>query len=200
MSSATACAPPTAHTSSTPSSAPAAARIVGCGRPPNAACGGDATTSDSTPAACAGTTFITTDDGYTALPPGTYRPDALDRNPALGDGPAGDHLGHGVGAALVGVDLAGPFDRHLEGGADVGIEFGERTVQLGLRDAHGTGADTVELLAVLERGLGTAIADVLDDGADLMQHRVHVHSATGQRAPGAQRWKGYDHEGRCGRA
>src|ERR1700728_1000459 len=76
--SATAWAPPTAHTSSTPSSR-AAARIVGCGRPLNrselpVACGGLATTSEPTPAACAGTTFITTLDGYTAFPPGTYRP------------------------------------------------------------------------------------------------------------------------------
>ena len=31
-------------------------------------------TSDSTPAIWAGTTFITTLEGYTALPPGTYRP------------------------------------------------------------------------------------------------------------------------------
>ena len=61
-SSATACAPPTAHTSSTPSSR-AAARIVGCGSPPKSAWGGLATTSDSTPAAWAGTTFITTLDG-----------------------------------------------------------------------------------------------------------------------------------------
>ena len=76
-SSATACAPPTAHTSVTPSSA-AAARIVGCGRPLKGpafpACGGLAITSESTPAVCAGTTFITTLDGYTALPPGTYSP------------------------------------------------------------------------------------------------------------------------------
>ena len=41
----------------------AAAGIVGCGSPPCSACGGDATTSDSTPAACAGTTFMITLDG-----------------------------------------------------------------------------------------------------------------------------------------
>ncbi len=59
---ATACAPPAAYTSSTPSSAHAA-RIVGCGRPPNSACGGEATASEATPASWAGTTFITTEDG-----------------------------------------------------------------------------------------------------------------------------------------
>ena len=48
--------------------------MVGCGQPPNWACGGDATTSEDTPASCAGTTFIITLEGYTALPPGTYSP------------------------------------------------------------------------------------------------------------------------------
>ena len=57
-----ACAPPTAHTSSTPSSA-AAAKMVGCGNPPKSACGGLAITSESTSAVWAGTTFITTLDG-----------------------------------------------------------------------------------------------------------------------------------------
>lgn len=76
---ATAWAPPTAYTSSTPSSAQAA-RIVGCGRPPAGSpgkagfCGGDASAMDSTPASWAGTTFITTEDGYTERPPGAYRP------------------------------------------------------------------------------------------------------------------------------
>src|SRR5436190_17719681 len=72
-SNATACAPPTVHTSSTPSSAHAAS-TVGCGRPLCSFCGGEHTTSDSTPAVCAGTTFMMTLDGYTARPPGTYRP------------------------------------------------------------------------------------------------------------------------------
>src|SRR5947209_17966321 len=66
-------APPTAYTSSTPSSAQAA-RIVGCGRPPNSFCAGEKTAIDATPATCAGTTFMTTLDGYTARPPGTYSP------------------------------------------------------------------------------------------------------------------------------
>ena len=68
-----ACAPPTAKTSVIPRSAHAA-KIVGCGNPPNAFCGGDATAIDETLAICAGTTFITTLLGYTARPPGTYRP------------------------------------------------------------------------------------------------------------------------------
>lgn len=59
---ATAWAPPAAYTSSTPSRAQAA-RIVGCGRPPNSFWGGEATARPSTPASWAGTTFITTEDG-----------------------------------------------------------------------------------------------------------------------------------------
>src|SRR5947207_7372200 len=69
---ATAWAPPTAYTSATPSRAHAAS-TKGCGRPVSF-CGGLATARDSTPATWAGTTFMTTDDGYTASPPGTYRP------------------------------------------------------------------------------------------------------------------------------
>src|SRR3954470_13989149 len=72
-SNATACAPPTPHTSSTPNSAHAAS-TVGCGRPPDSFCGGEHTTSDSTPAVCAGTTFMTTLDGNTAGPRGTNTP------------------------------------------------------------------------------------------------------------------------------
>src|ERR1043165_5351005 len=68
-----ACAPPTAYTSSTPSRAHAA-RIVGCGSPPWSACGGEETAREADPASWAGTTFMTTLEGYTARPPGTYRP------------------------------------------------------------------------------------------------------------------------------
>src|SRR5689334_16425094 len=71
---ATAWAPPTAYTSSTPSSAQAA-RIVGCGYPAKTPVfsrwGGEATASEPTPAIWAGTTFMTTLEGYTARPPGT---------------------------------------------------------------------------------------------------------------------------------
>ncbi len=68
-----ACAPPTAYTSSTPSSAHSA-RMLGCGSPPKSFCGGLATAIDATPAACAGTTFMMTLDASGARPPGTYRP------------------------------------------------------------------------------------------------------------------------------
>ncbi len=63
-------APPTAYTSSTPSSAQAA-RIVGCGSPPYSCCGELASAIDSTPATWAGTTFISTVETSGARPPGT---------------------------------------------------------------------------------------------------------------------------------
>ena len=63
-------APPTAYTSSMPSSAQAA-RIVGCGRPPNSFCGELVSAIDSTPATWAGTTFISTVETSGARPPGT---------------------------------------------------------------------------------------------------------------------------------
>lgn len=43
-------------------------------QPPNSFCGGEASAIDSTPASCAGTTFMTTEEGYTERPPGAYRP------------------------------------------------------------------------------------------------------------------------------
>src|SRR3990170_5061719 len=48
--------------------------MVGWIAPPNSFCGGEASATDDTPATRAGTTFMTTLDGYTALPPGTYSP------------------------------------------------------------------------------------------------------------------------------
>src|SRR6185369_3279491 len=69
-SAAIACAPPTAYTSLMFSSINAAATA---GFSENVR-GGVVTTIRSTPATCAGTTFITTDEGYAAVPPGTYKP------------------------------------------------------------------------------------------------------------------------------
>ena len=59
---ASAWAPPTACTSLMPSRAQAAS-TDGCGRPPRPACGGEATATEPTPATCAGTTFMTTEEG-----------------------------------------------------------------------------------------------------------------------------------------
>ena len=47
-----------------------AARIDGCGRPPNSFYGLEVSAIEETPATCAGTTFMTTDDNSGATPPG----------------------------------------------------------------------------------------------------------------------------------
>src|SRR5215470_5905694 len=70
---ATAWAPPTAWTSSMPSSAQAA-RMAGAGRPPASGRGGEATAIWRTPATCAGITFMITEEGSGIRPPGTYTP------------------------------------------------------------------------------------------------------------------------------
>ena len=114
---------------------------------------------------------------------GNVEPDTIDRDPAFGDRAAGNDLGDGIGAALIGVHPTGAFDGHFEGRTHVGIDLGEGTGEFGGGNADRGGTDTVELLAVLECGLGAAVPDVVDDGTNVMQHRVHVHSAAGQRAP-----------------
>ena len=53
-----------------------------------------------TPATCAGTTFITTLDGYSASPPGTYSPTRSHRHPPLGDRAARRDPGLGLGRQL----------------------------------------------------------------------------------------------------
>src|SRR3990172_9351518 len=67
---ATACAPPTLNTASAPAIS-AATRTYGFTSPPGV---GEQTITSFTPATFAGMTFIRTDDGYVAFPPGTYAP------------------------------------------------------------------------------------------------------------------------------
>src|SRR5712691_3132862 len=69
-SAAIACAPPSANTRSTPAIA-AAARTSGLRSPRGV---GTHMMSSRTPAILAGMAFIRTDEGYAALPPGTYKP------------------------------------------------------------------------------------------------------------------------------
>ena len=48
--------------------------MAGAGRPPWSGCGGEATAIWATPATCAGTTFMITDEGSGTSPAGTYTP------------------------------------------------------------------------------------------------------------------------------
>ena len=55
-------------------------------------------------------------------------------------------------------------------------------VHIFLRHSNTIRPDSVELLTELERSLGAAFADGVDDGANLMQHRIDIHSASGKCA------------------
>ena len=92
----------------------------------------------------------------------------------------GAERGGGVGAALVGVHGAGPFDRHLQRGADIGASRSSARLQLGGRHPHRRGAHTVERLAVLEGRLGAPLGDRLDDRPHLGHHGVDVDAAARQ--------------------
>ncbi len=146
-------------------------------------CGGEAMTRDSTSAACAGTTFITTDDGYTALPPGTYRPTRSTGTQRSVTVPPG------TTSVTVSVRRCSAWTLRVRSMATssaartAGSSSASARSSSACGNAHRGGAHAVELLAVVEGGVGTALADVVDDGTDLMEHRVHVHSASGQRAP-----------------
>ena len=108
-------------------------------------------------------------------------PDPAHRHEPLGDRAARHDLRGDVDAPLVGVDLAGPLDRGLQRGAHGRVERGQRAVQRlhGHPDAGGTHA--VELLRVLQHGLGAPLADGVDDRPDLVQHRVDVHLGARQQ-------------------
>src|SRR4029079_14917130 len=66
-SEAMACAPPIVNARDTPATC-AAASTSGLRAPPGV---GTTITMSATPATCAGIAFISTDEGYAALPPGT---------------------------------------------------------------------------------------------------------------------------------
>ena len=59
--------------------------------------------------------------------------------------------------------LAGALDGDFEGRAHGRVELGEGSFEFGGRHANTVGTDAVELLAVVESGLGTAVANVVDD-------------------------------------
>ena len=67
-----------------------------------------------------------------------------------------------------------PFDGHLEGNADIGIERGQGRLKLCQRDTDGLRPHAIEGLAVLEGGGGAALDDRVDDGSHLRHHRVDV--------------------------
>ena len=79
---------------------------------------------------------------------------------------------------------AGAVDGHLQGGTHLRIQLGEGGVEFGNRYPNAVGTDAVETGPELQRRDGTALRDIVDDGADPWNHRVNVHPTAGQR--GAQ--------------
>src|SRR6266849_8033922 len=130
---ASACAPPAACTSRTPSSAHAAS-TDGCGSPWFAACGGDATAIEATPATWAGTMFITTELGYATRPPGTYTPAR----------PTGENRPVTVSPAMTWVVVSGgscaPCTRlvRLTASSRAALTWGPRPARASSRAAGGT--------------------------------------------------------------
>ena len=76
---------------------------------------------------------------------------------------------------------AHPLDRGLQRVADRRVQPGERSGEALRRDPDGAGPDPVEALGELQRGLGAALPHGVDDRADLLQRRVHVHLGAGQQ-------------------
>lgn len=113
---------------------------------------------------------------------GDVEADPVDRHPALGHRAARHHLGGVVGAALVGVHLAGPRDRLQQRGAHLGSEgalrLGDR---LGGHPQH-LGRDPVEALTGLPDRRVTMLPDRLHEGADPLDGHGDVELGTGQQA------------------
>ena len=154
-------APPTAYTSSTPSSAQAA-RIVGCGRPVSR-CGDDVSAIEPTPATWAGTTFIDHAGHQRRDAAGDVEADPLDRDHPLRDRAAGHDLGDLV---VLQLGLAGapqPGDRLLQAGTHGGVEAVQRLGQGGRRHRDVGLLDLVELRAELDDRLDPAMAHGVAD-------------------------------------
>ena len=166
-----------------PSSAQAAS-TAGCGQAAVArALGGDATAISLTPATWAGTTFITTDDGYATRPPGTYTPDPADRHAPLGDGRArgdlGDRRRRGSCASCT---SRGPAGRLLQRGPHGRVQRPPGVRERGGRDPGGGQVDAVEPGGVLAYRGGAALPDVLAHRPDRFGGLFHVDRGPRQHA------------------
>ena len=112
---------------------------------------------------------------------GDVEADPVDRHPALGHGAAGDHLGGGVGAALVLVHQPGPADRLLQRGADVGVEGVEGGGQHVGGHPQPVRAHAVEALAEVTQRRRATVVHVLTDRAHRVKGGLDVVLGSGQR-------------------
>lgn len=177
---ATAWAPPAAYTSSMPSSAQAA-RIVGCGRPPNSFCGGDASAMEGTAGLLCRDGVH--DHGRRVHRPaaGGVQPHAVDRHPLLGDRATGHDLGGVRRAALFAVDETGAADGLLQGRAHGGVELLQGVGEGLGRNTHGLQPYSVELLRVVDQRRVAPMMHGLADRSHLLQGGRDVEVGSGQQ-------------------
>ena len=176
-------APPTAYTSSMPSSAQAA-RIVGCGRPRVNVLLRRARQRDRADAGDLG--------GYDVHQhAGDQRRDAardveadpVDRHQPLRDPRAGAEVGDRVGLQLGRAGDPQPADRLLETRPDSGVQGRERLAERLPGTAMSVCVDAVEPLGVLRDRLDPAVAHVVADRSHDMQRGLDVE--VGARHQGA---------------
>ena len=141
--------------------------MLGCGRPPNSRCGGEASAIEATPATWAGTTFMITLEASGARPPGTYRPTrptGIIRWCTEAPGPrTTSTTGSPSSAALtVRRRLIAVSNAARRSGSRRSSAAGQR---LG-RHPERRGHHPVELPGVLLQGGGAPRADVVADGPD----------------------------------
>ena len=111
---------------------------------------------------------------------GDVEADPVDRHPPLGHGATGDHLGGGVGAALVLVHQPGPTGRLLQRGADVGVQDLQGGGQHLGGHAQPVRAHAVEPLAEVTQRRRPAVVHVLTDGAHRVEGGLDVVLGSGQ--------------------
>ena len=153
---------------------------MGCGRPPNSFCGGDASTICSTPAIWAGTTFITTELGNDGSATGHVQAHPPHRHPAPGDGAAEHHLDPLLRTCLRRVDGAHARSGFLEGGPDLGIELRKGSLQLRTGDPQVLRSHSVEALGGILHRVRAAGGDVLDDGPHGGDRGLDIQLGAGQ--------------------
>ena len=152
------------------------------GQPSLSRCGGEVTAIARTPATCAGTTFITTLEGYSARPPGTYSPTRRTGTHRWVTVPPGAIVVTRLGRQLGGVTDPGPGDRLGERGPDGRRHHvGGGGDHLG-RHPESLRPDPVEALGGVQHGGRAPVPDVLDQRPDAGDGAADVHGGPRQHA------------------
>jgi hypothetical protein len=138
--------------------------MLGCGRPPNSRCGGEASAN---PGDLRRHHVHDHAGGQRCEPAGDIEPDPADRDHPLADQRAGRQLDlDGRRAELRAADSASTFDSGLEGGAELRVQpFGRRR-QLRRRHPERLRHDLVEGQRILSERLNPALGHRRADGPD----------------------------------